>query len=113
MQSGQSDFLAKWNVAKGCCENLADTIPVLISGNVDVSELLGTYSPSHRGVLFDNFGGLIMVRNNGTICMLNTSKAPMSYIYEETYFDYTTNTVPQHKSLKYLTPTSEVYPKQE
>lgn len=112
-QSGGSGFLAKWNVVKGDFRDFADTVPVVISGNVDVSELLGNYSYSHRDIIFDNSGGLIMVRNNGTICMLNMRKAPMSYIYEETYFDYTTNTVPQNKSLKYLTPTSEVYPKQE
>ena len=101
-----------WSIAKNITASIDENIPVLISRNVDVSQLCGKYSPKKKDELFKSYGGYVLIRKDGSMYMQKRPKLSTRYIYRKGNFDYTTNAVPPEKALKYLTPTSEVYPRQ-
>lgn len=101
-----------WSVAKNISATTDKNIPVLVSRNVDVSQLYGKFTAKQKDEAFKSYGGYVLIRKDGSMYMQKRSKLSARYIYRKGNFDYTTNAVTPEKVLKYLTPTSEVYPRQ-
>ena len=92
---------ARWIVAKGLTSEMADSIPVIVSANVDPASLVsvpGKYKGSQlKGALRFSGGWAIIVLKGGKPCIITRKNAALSEVYGQQDF-----TLP--KGFGYLAP---------
>jgi hypothetical protein len=110
-----------WTIAMNVRDEMEDTVPILITRNIDASSLATkvTEQDGNKSLRFDPdwetpFGnkGFVMIRKGGAIFRARAKYASYGVVYGKRAFDATVDEAgrPVAKPLKYLTPIRVVVP---